>query len=324
MYRTVLAALLATLVAPGLPAIGGQAGGAGSATVVAERWLDPRQVDLTVHSAVNNRDYPVRMLVPPGWSRTATRTWPVLYLLHGGNDDYTSWTRETDIEQLSAAAGVLVVMPEAGRDAVYTDWYDPTGGPNAGRWETFHLTEVWSVLRTGYRAGDRRAVAGISSGGTGAITYAARHPGMFRYAASYSGPMNITDPVLRSVILNTATDNGDNPDAIWGSPTDQADNWRQHNPLDLAGGLRGTGVYLSSGTTGLPGDLDPNGFWSPMQFGEAVVGASNYALAGKLLISFIPATTDIYLNGTHSWPYWQRELHASWPRLMSSLGVSAG
>jgi len=294
---------------------------AGTTTVVSENWLGPREVDLIVRSAANNRDLPVRLLVPPGWSRTATTTWPVLYLLHGGNDDYTSWTRETDIEELSAGTPVLIAMPEAGRDANYADWYNTAGGPNAGLWETFHLAEVWQVLRDGYRAGSTRSVAGISSGGTGALTYAARYPGMFKYAAGYSAPLNLFDPLLQAVLLKTASDNGDDPNAIWGSPTDQAANWHQHNPLDIATGLKGTGVYLSSGTTGLPGDLDPNGSWSPVQFGEAVVGATNFAMNLRLSLARIPATVHLYSNGTHSWPYWQRELHTSWPLLMSSLGV---
>jgi len=317
---SVLAVLCAGVLATG--GLGGLSGSAAAATgaraaasVVSEHWLDSRQVDLTVYSAANNRDYPVRLLVPAGWSRTATRTWPVLYLLHGGNDDYTSWTRETDIEALSSSAQVLVVMPDAGRDADYADWFNPTGGPNAGLWETFHLSEVWSVLQSGYRAGGTRSIAGISSGGTGAIVYAARHPGMFKYAASYSGPMNLNDAVMRTVILQTAANNGDDPTA----------NWAQHNPLDLSAGLKGTGLYLSSGSTGLPGDLDPNGSWSLEQFGEALVGASNYAMWGKLLFSNgIGSTTHFYLNGTHSWPYWQRELHSSWPKLMASLSVATG
>jgi S-formylglutathione hydrolase FrmB len=313
--------LLAALLAAGTTMIpGGPAAATTAASVVAEHWLDARTVDLTVHSPANGRDLPVRLLVPPGWSRTATRTWPVVYLLHGGNDDYTSWTRETDIEQLSATTAALIVMPEAGRDANYTDWYRPDGGPNAGLWETFHLTEVWDLLRSGYRAGTARAVAGISSGGAGAMMYASRHPGTFRYAAAYSAPLNLFDPLLRAVLYKTASDNGDDPDAMLGSPILQAGNWHQHNPVDLAPNLTGTGVYLSSGSTGLPGDLDPNGFWSPVQFGEIAVGANTRLMAARLSAGRIPVTVNVYLNGTHSWPYWQRELHASWPRLVAALG----
>lgn len=318
--RFAAAVLLAAVVAMS----GGTPARAATATVVSENWLGPREVDITVHSPANNRDLPVRLLVPDGWSRSADRTWPVLYLLHGGNDDYTSWTRETDIEELSATAQALIVMPDAGRDANYVDWYRPDGGPDGGLWETFHLTEVWQVLRDGYRAGDERSIAGISSGGTGAITYAARHPGMFRYAAAYSAPLNLFDPVLQAILLDTIAQNGDDPMAVWGSPLWQYANWKQHNPLDLAPSLRGTGLYLSSGTTGLPGDLDPNGSWSLLQFGEAVIGADTAAMATRLSRAGIPATVHLYLNGTHSWPYWQRELHATWPALMGSLGVATG
>jgi diacylglycerol O-acyltransferase/trehalose O-mycolyltransferase len=311
---TVLVAVLAVVLL-GTPAR------AAAPAVVAEHWLDSREVDLTVHSPANDKDFPVRLLVPAGWSRTAGRTWPVLYLLHGGNDNYTSWTRETDIEALSAAAQVLIVMPDAGLDANYADWYDTGGGPNAGLWETFHLTELWQVLRDGYRAGTQRSIAGISSGGTGAITYAARHPGMFKFAAAYSAPLNLFDPVMQPVLLNNTAENGDDPMAVWGSPDLQKANWQQHNPLDLATKLRGTGLYFSSGTTGLPGDLDPNGSWSLLQLGEASIGATTAQMVGRLLLGGIPATVHLYLNGTHSWPYWQRELHASWPALLGSLGA---
>lgn len=314
--------LLPVLLATGTAVGVGSAAHAAAGKVVSERWLGPRTVDLTVESPANHRSLPVRVIVPAGWSRDATRTWPVLYLLHGGNDDYTSWTRETDIERLSADAQVLIVMPEAGRDATYVDWFRPDGGPNAGLWETFHLTELWQVLRSGYRAGESRGVAGISSGGTGAMTYAGRHPGTFRAAAAYSAPLNLFDPLLRTVLLRTAADNGDDPNAMWGSPILQAANWRAHNPLDLAPHLRGTSVYLSSGSTGLPGDLDPNGFWSPVQFGEIPVGLSTSMMARRLSTAGIPVTLHKYLNGTHSWPYWQRELHTSWPQLMGALGVA--
>jgi diacylglycerol O-acyltransferase/trehalose O-mycolyltransferase len=36
----------------------------------------------------------------------------------------------------------------------------------------------------------------------------------------------------------------------------------------------------------------------------------------------IPATLDMYGPGTHTWPYWQRELHTSFPMLMSAIGVT--
>ena len=46
----------------------------------------------------------------------------MLYLLHGCCDTYQSWTRKTDMEELRALRGVLVVMPEAGQVGWYRDW----------------------------------------------------------------------------------------------------------------------------------------------------------------------------------------------------------
>jgi diacylglycerol O-acyltransferase/trehalose O-mycolyltransferase len=320
-YLRALAALLAVVVGAGSAVVGGAgAAVADSSYVVSQHWLTAREVDLTVYSAANAKAYPVRLLVPPDWSPSATRTWPVLYLMHGGNDDYTSWTRETDIAEISAQTPALIVMPEAGRDGNFTDWYQ-LGGPGSGKWETFHVTELWNILRSTYHASDVRSIAGISSGGYGAIIYAERHPGTFKFAAAYSGPLNIFDPVLKAINDSTLRGNQDDPNALWGSPVSQSQNWREHDPLSQAVKLRGTKVYLSSGTTGLPGDLDPNDSWQPLQLGEAVVGSSTTALRTRLSLLGIPATVHQYQLGTHSWPYWQRELHTSWPQITASLGL---
>ncbi|MFD0541098.1 alpha/beta hydrolase-fold protein [Actinomadura luteofluorescens] len=136
----------------------------------------------------------VRLLLPPGWSRHAERTWPALWLLHGGVDDYTAWTRDTDVAELTAGTGVIVVMPDGGRCGNYSDWWNyGNGGPP--RWETFHMTELRRILERDYRAGTRRVIAGNSMGGLGAMLYAARFPGAFaprRRSAATSTPCTAT------------------------------------------------------------------------------------------------------------------------------------
>ena len=105
----------------------------------------------------------------------------MLYLLHGCCDTYDSWTRSTDVEQLAQLRDVLVVMPEGGDVGFYSNWLD---GP---AWQDFHLRELPRILELGYGAGTRRAIAGLSMGGLGAMDYAARRPRAFRAAASFSG-----------------------------------------------------------------------------------------------------------------------------------------
>jgi len=45
----------------------------------------------------------------------------------------------------------------------------------------------------------------------------------------------------------------------------------------------------------------------------------NVAFATRLRQLGIEAATDFYGPGTHTWPYWERELHRSLPLLLRAL-----
>jgi diacylglycerol O-acyltransferase / trehalose O-mycolyltransferase len=85
--------------------------------LVGRRQLDARLVELTLRTGALSRPTPVRVLLPRGvWELDgSTRRYPVLYLLHGANDDYRSWTRSGDAERLTDGLGLIVVMPTRGR-----------------------------------------------------------------------------------------------------------------------------------------------------------------------------------------------------------------
>jgi diacylglycerol O-acyltransferase / trehalose O-mycolyltransferase len=284
------------------------------AYVVARQQTGPRIVDLTVWSPALGRTAIVHLLTPTGWGeRRHGQRWPVLYLLHGCCDTPDSWTRETDVEDIPALRRVLVVTPEGGDVGWYTDWWNHgAGGPP--RWETFHLSEVRPLLEHGYGAGHRRVIAGLSMGGAGAMTYAARHPGMFRAAASYSGVVHpLMDPYG---LLGAFSDFGaSDPYAIWGDPVAQRAIWTAHDPVSLAPRLRGIPLFLSVGN-GTAGPFDPPGTTDD---GEAWIQQMNLDFAARLAQLRIPVTTDFYGPGTHSWPYWERELHRSLPLLLDAL-----
>jgi S-formylglutathione hydrolase FrmB len=103
---------------------------------VATSVVSARMRDVTVASPALGAAAKVRLLLPAHYATQPGRRWPVLYLLHGCCDTYESWTRSTDVEQLTARSDVLVVMPDGGKAGFYSDWLI---GP---RWETFHLVEL--------------------------------------------------------------------------------------------------------------------------------------------------------------------------------------
>ena len=297
------------------------------AQVVAATYVGPRTLDLTIDSlALASSSAMVRLLLPPGWSATTGQRWPVLYLLHGAGDDYTSWTRSTDIALLTANTGVIVAMPTGGAAGFYSNWWN-LGSGGAPAWETFHLLEVRQILERGYAAAPVRAIAGLSMGGFGAMAYAARNPGMFLAAASYSGVVDTVyaEPDLAlsgpSLIEGTLIKDGFDPADLWGSPTANAAIWATHNPDTdgLAMKLVGIPLFVSSGN-GQPGPLDPSGTPSD-PFIEPLVEQMSKAFVSRLRTLGANVTADFYGPGIHNWPEWQQELHRSFPLLMSALGV---
>ncbi|WP_433335514.1 alpha/beta hydrolase [Spirillospora sp. CA-294931] len=284
--------------------------------VLEEERLSDRLRELTVRAeSVGVDALRIQVLLPRGWSARGTRCWPLLSLHHGGLDDCRSWTRETDVERLSRDDDVLIVIPDGGRAGGYTDW---RRGP---QWQRFHVREVFELMRDRYRASSVRAVAGVSGGGYGALLSAARNPGTFRYAAALSGLCSIRTPLAAvGLLAATAVAGRVNPLDMWGVPVLHDRHWRASDPLHLAPRLRGTGLYLSAGRTGRPGPLDPPGAaWSPANLAEPIVRSTVGPFLRRLRALGIEPTTHLYRDGTHSWPYWKRELHLAWPLLMRSL-----
>jgi S-formylglutathione hydrolase FrmB len=313
---------------------GGHGGGGGGSThqtrylpatdgarITAVRWLARREFDFTVASPALGSAQKVRVLVPKSWTADARRTWPIVYALHGGNDTYVSWTRSTDIAKVAAPYDVMVAMPE-GSNGSYTNWYN---GGRGGRpeWETFHVQEVRELLELNFHAGTSRAAMGISSGAGGAMTYAGRYPGLFKYVAAYSGVLDMLAPGMPQMLLYLNMRPGVDPEDIWGDPFLNYSNWAAHDPTTLLPRLRGTQMYVSSGN-GQQGPLDGSARmapWSAGLFSETMVDSVTHDFVDRAHQLGIPVTADFYGNGSHSWPYWQREMHRDWAAIMRAIGA---
>ncbi|MEU9875851.1 alpha/beta hydrolase [Streptomyces phaeochromogenes] len=306
------------------------------ARIIAEEEAGERLVDLTVDSPALGRTAKVRLLTPDGWEeRRPGETWPTLYLLVGGDGNYKAWTEDYDarLQELPELRDVLVVMPEMPLFGFYSDWFNGgEGGPPAV--ETFHLREVRPLLERRYGAGVRRVAAGESQGGFGAVSYAARHPGLFRAVASYSG---FVHPLRHPHAVRAGmTYLGLDWRAVWGDPVAQRANWQAHDPYYLADRLRTTPVHLSGGDgregvldpPGTPPDVEIPGLEDPADpFPEDAISPTEIlmqrqsrSLATRLASVGAPVTTHFYA-GTHSPPYWKRELYSSLPMLLRGLGI---
>lgn len=296
---------------------------AGDARVLYEQKQDANTYNLMVTSpSIDATVKGVRVIVPSGWSKTSTKKWPTLWLLHGGADDNNSWLKGTNIKQLALQHNMMVVMPDTSWCSAYSDWYN-NGKYGKPAWETYITAELRTLLETKYRAdGSNAAVAGPSMGGLGALKFAQHHPEMFKAAASFSGNV---DPLHA---YNNMADGPDLPGLscladwrrVWGDyniPAQKAI-WERNDPYVQAEKLASQKyIYISSGD-GLSDPLNSEG--GNTDAVEQQVNKQGQALVKKLNDLNIPVDSHFYA-GNHTWTYWNLELQRAFPGILEALNV---
>jgi enterochelin esterase family protein len=150
--------------------------------------------------AEDDRDYYV--YTPGGYDPVATKTYPVLYLLHGFSDDASGWTAvgraNVILDNLIArgeAKPMIVVMPlgYGTRDFVRLGWnawsHTELRDRNFENFREALLTEVMPRVEGEYRiTKDRnaRAIAGLSMGGSESLLTGLNNLDKFRWVGAFS------------------------------------------------------------------------------------------------------------------------------------------
>jgi S-formylglutathione hydrolase FrmB len=285
-------------------------------TLVKTEQLDPRLQELTFTTPALKDETHVRVLLPDGYDASGATRYPVLYLLHGSVDDYKSWTDKGDAEAITKGAPLIVVMPDAGQFGNYTNWYnDGAFGPP--RWETYHIGQLLPWIDAHYPTVARRrgrAIAGLSMGGGGAMSYAARHPGKFVSASAFSGAVDTNSPGVQPLTQASGlSDGSQTPGAIFGLRSTNEVRWRAHNPWDLAPLLLGVHLLIFTGNGQLGGTY--GGGPDPFEGG---IEQMNLNLDSRLNELGIP---HLFVDrpGTHAAVYAKRDLAETLPYLMRTL-----
>ncbi len=157
--------------------------------------------NLSLQSDILNGERKYAVYLPPDYE-SSERSYPVLYLLHGGGDDQTGWVQFGEVLHIAdkainegKATPMVIIMPDAntGRRGYFND---PKGDWN---YEDFFFKELMPHVEKEYRIkGEKRyrAVAGLSMGGGGSFMYALHHPELFSSACPLSastGPLTVED-----------------------------------------------------------------------------------------------------------------------------------
>jgi S-formylglutathione hydrolase FrmB len=269
--------------------------------------------------------------LPPSYGRDGRRRYPVAYYLHGLWGDETNWVRLGRLDRAmdSLVAGgapeMIVVMPD-GDDSWYTSWESPRGWAECAagelrepagrycvrshRYDAYLaddlVAHVDSTLLT-QRDRRRRAIAGLSMGGYGAVHLAALHPDIYSAAASHSGVLSplFVGPRPFADSLRRASDM-EALESAWGSPIyrtmvpafgGELDGWARRDPARVLRDLKTRGgpvpdLYVDTG------------------FEDRLVVDGNRAFRWELDRMGVPVEYHEYA-GAHSWTYWRANVGRS-------------
>ncbi|ROS44442.1 S-formylglutathione hydrolase FrmB [Amycolatopsis thermoflava] len=154
-----------------------------------------RLVTITIPGPASHFDTrPAQVYLPPAWFARPRPQLPVVVLLHGTPGAPGDWTgggdATTTLDSWAAGHGgraPIVVMPDINGE--FDADSECVDGP-AGRAETYLARDVPAFVTSRFFTqppGAQWAVAGLSEGGSCAITLALRHPETFAAFADFSG-----------------------------------------------------------------------------------------------------------------------------------------
>jgi len=113
---------------------------------------------------------------------------PVLWLLHGGSDNYSDWNNCTLVELYAEKYGYAVVMPDAQTSSYANMAY---GGP---RWLDYFRDELPDYLRRIFPFSEKREdnfISGMSMGGAGTVKLALLNPERYSVAVPIASAVEV-------------------------------------------------------------------------------------------------------------------------------------
>ena len=154
--------------------------------------------NLKMNSEILDMERNYAIYLPPDYE-SSSRSYPVLYLLHGLGDDQTGWIQFGEVKKIADnaiingdATPMIIVMPDANTGEIgyfnipSKDWM----------YEDFFFNELMPHVESKYRIKSEkrfRAISGLSMGGGGTLTYALHRPDLFSAAAPLSSATGSTD-----------------------------------------------------------------------------------------------------------------------------------
>lgn len=224
-----------------------------------------------------------RILLPADYFQSV-KHYPVLILLHGWHGDYKNWTTLTNLGAYAEKLPIIIVMPDAG-----DSWYVNSASSPQDKFERYIVRDLvddvdqnWRTLRNPHR----RAVAGLSMGGYGALKFGFKYPEVFAFAGSISGAFNAPAQELE----NTRSDLRPSLQQAFGAPT--------------------SSVRLENDIYALADRAAPNS--TPYLYVDCGTRDVTFFLSNRAMMAKLSDRGFVYeyheYPGVHNWQYWDEHL----------------
>lgn len=227
---------------------------------------------------------------PDGYEKSKDR-FPVLYLLHGGSGSFSDWHKKVTekglVQRMANEHDLIIVTPGVGPSSYYFD--SPL--MDSVQYATYIIKELIPFIDKKYRTlaqRESRAIAGLSMGGHGAITLAAKNPKLFIAAGSMSGVMNIDT-------------------RMWKVP-DNFRKRRQGQQAAMLGKIQYDAPFSKYTAVGLVPELEKADLAIIIDCGVDDFLIETNRQMHKLLLDKKIDHEYIERPGAHTWPYWTEAL----------------
>lgn len=176
---------------------------------------------LIVYSPSMGKEIPNILILPENYSRHPELKYPVVYLLHGHGNNFSSWAKQIrpDLDRLASSLELIIVCPDGS-----TSWYWDSPINPACRYETYVSKELVEYIDQNFRtikSREGRAITGLSMGGHGGLWLGLRHPDIYSACGSMSGGVDI----------RPFPDNWNMKDNL-GDYTKNQESWNQHTVIN--------------------------------------------------------------------------------------------
>jgi S-formylglutathione hydrolase FrmB len=188
---------------------------------------------IITYSPSMNKDIKSIVILPDSYADT-TKTFPVLYLLHGHSGDYSSWSKMApQLSSLVDTYQMIIVCADGGKRS----WYLDSPVDTSFRYETYIMRELIPDIDTRYRTDtvrEKRGITGLSMGGHGGLFLGIKHRDMFGAAGSMSGGLDL--------LQKTAS--WKDKQRILGDTATFKHNWQIHSVIDIVNTLKDGDIKL--------------------------------------------------------------------------------